>query len=656
MQKIGYSTSTANADGEYTEGNPAAGVDATLIKAAWLNSLQREVVNVIEGAGFELDPNDYSQLLKAVAKVADLGFTPVQQGGGIGQSNNKIYIGWDSARLKATVDDLDLGPLVTDKVLALMTTVSTSDATPGKFLRVGDFGVGATNNAPAVTNANTLPAGGLYRVGGSWTGSVYAGADGRNQGTLIHVVAFTDGSYATQQFQSMNTNEVWTRYKAAGSWSTWVRAWNSENLTQSTEAFAGVSKVATVEQVTTGLDDSTFLTPLKLAQAATTSTTDSTPKKFLRVGDFGVGATTNAPLVTNGNTLSAGGMYRVGSSWAGSVYAGADGRNQGTLIHIVAFTDGSYATQQFQSMNANEVWTRYKAAGNWSTWVRAWNSENLTQSTEAFAGVSKVATVEQVTTGLDDSTFLTPLKLAQAATTSTTDSTPKKFLRVGDFGIGATNNAPVVTNANALSAGGMYRVGSAWTGSIYTGADGRNQGTLTHIIAFPDGSYATQQFQSMNTNEVWSRYKAAGNWSVWVRGWNSENLAVATEGTAGLARKATISEVTGGVDDAAYITPKKNRLGFYFLNAQTGCLFLPTWLGGWAFQWGVFSIGTPGGASQAVSFATPFPSQIFGAWTSVDAAATDQIGTSNRTLSGLTVNKGTADGVARSGFWFAIGA
>ena len=110
------------------------------------------------------------------------------------------------------------------------------------------------------------------------------------------------------------------------------------------------------------------------------------------------------------------------------------------------------------------------------------------------------------------------------------------------------------------------------------------------------------------------------------------------------------------MDDAAYITPKKNRLGFYFLNAQTGCLFLPTWLGGWAFQWGVFSIGTPGGASQAVSFATPFPSQIFGAWTSVDAAATDQIGTSNRTLSGLTVNKGTADGVARSGFYFAIGA
>lgn len=66
MQKISDSTSTANAAGEFTEGNPAAGAAATLIKAAWLNAIQRELVSVITDAGAALNPADNAQLLKAV--------------------------------------------------------------------------------------------------------------------------------------------------------------------------------------------------------------------------------------------------------------------------------------------------------------------------------------------------------------------------------------------------------------------------------------------------------------------------------------------------------------------------------------------------------------------------------------------------------------
>jgi len=36
-------------------------------------------------------------------------FTPVQQGGGIGQGSNKVYIGWSGSGLKVTVDSTDLG-------------------------------------------------------------------------------------------------------------------------------------------------------------------------------------------------------------------------------------------------------------------------------------------------------------------------------------------------------------------------------------------------------------------------------------------------------------------------------------------------------------------------------------------------------------------
>lgn len=49
----------------------------------------------------------------ANSKQANLGFTPVQQGGGAGQKGQKIYIGWSPSGLKAQSDVLDLGNIVT---------------------------------------------------------------------------------------------------------------------------------------------------------------------------------------------------------------------------------------------------------------------------------------------------------------------------------------------------------------------------------------------------------------------------------------------------------------------------------------------------------------------------------------------------------------
>lgn len=51
----------------------------------------------------------------ASSKQPNLGFTPIQQGGGTGQGNNKIYIGWatDASGLKAQADSTNLGNIVT---------------------------------------------------------------------------------------------------------------------------------------------------------------------------------------------------------------------------------------------------------------------------------------------------------------------------------------------------------------------------------------------------------------------------------------------------------------------------------------------------------------------------------------------------------------
>lgn len=51
----------------------------------------------------------------ASSKQPNLGFTPVQQGGGTGQGTNKVYIGWatDASGLKAQADNTNLGNIVT---------------------------------------------------------------------------------------------------------------------------------------------------------------------------------------------------------------------------------------------------------------------------------------------------------------------------------------------------------------------------------------------------------------------------------------------------------------------------------------------------------------------------------------------------------------
>jgi len=214
MQKISDSTSTANAAGEFTEGNPGAGVDATLLKAAWLNAVQRELVNLARGMGAPLDSADDSQVLTAVRAIAAasvagkadkadslagygiaipskeeaeagtdntkpstslrvaqyvakvlkgfqvaLGFVPVQQGGGIGQTSgtaNKISLGWSpEGRLKVTVDSLDLGYVAfTSNLQALVDQIVAKPPSDLDTLQKLAFAVG--NNANFAQDLNAV--------------------------------------------------------------------------------------------------------------------------------------------------------------------------------------------------------------------------------------------------------------------------------------------------------------------------------------------------------------------------------------------------------------------------------------------------------------------------------------------------------------------
>ncbi len=71
MQKIGDVTNTADKNGEFTNGNVAAGIAPTLLDAGWFNTVQRELINAVQGAGIKLDNKNDSQLFAAIKRLID---------------------------------------------------------------------------------------------------------------------------------------------------------------------------------------------------------------------------------------------------------------------------------------------------------------------------------------------------------------------------------------------------------------------------------------------------------------------------------------------------------------------------------------------------------------------------------------------------------
>ena len=108
----------------------------------------------------------------ANSKQANLGFTPVQQGGGTGQGSDKIYIGYSDSGLKAQADTLDLGNVVTtsagctkapsaalaDNATIARNLVVTDDGQTAKFNWAGR----STGQPERVWGGNTAEFGNMY--------------------------------------------------------------------------------------------------------------------------------------------------------------------------------------------------------------------------------------------------------------------------------------------------------------------------------------------------------------------------------------------------------------------------------------------------------------------------------------------------------------
>uniref|UniRef100_UPI0036F2BE39 phage tail protein n=1 Tax=Pseudomonas taiwanensis TaxID=470150 RepID=UPI0036F2BE39 len=71
---------------------------------------------------------------------------------------------------------------------------------------------------------------------------------------------------------------------------------------------------------------------------------------------------------------------------------------------------------------------------------------------------------------------------------------------------------------------------------------------------------------------------------------------------------ATQAETEQGLSDTAVVTPKRLRLGFAASWTSNGYLILPSWLGGFVFQWGTVPASPTGGSQK--NFVIPFPTKF----------------------------------------------
>jgi hypothetical protein len=77
----------ATPENEFTDGNPSTGIEATELIAKWHNTIQREIVNVVEGAGLTLNDGNDGQLLEAIQALLSASgtrFTPLAVSVGAG--------------------------------------------------------------------------------------------------------------------------------------------------------------------------------------------------------------------------------------------------------------------------------------------------------------------------------------------------------------------------------------------------------------------------------------------------------------------------------------------------------------------------------------------------------------------------------------------
>ena len=233
MKKIGDITNTADKNGEFTDGNVAAGTPPTQLMAAWFNSVQREILNVLEQAGIPQSKTKENQLAEAVIELIKIADYATNQdldkkfdkiggvlNGGIqatgiiqttsGQVTAYIPSGF-GVKLDATGDAPSLGARTKSGGWSKH-TLQTKD---GVLMHCGDFGWGGIGNDVSMSESqissllkNNTTVSQIYRnttnstkYSKQWSTCAYF----RSGGTWLHISsAYTSGDVIISSGDSNN--------------------------------------------------------------------------------------------------------------------------------------------------------------------------------------------------------------------------------------------------------------------------------------------------------------------------------------------------------------------------------------------------------------------------------------------------------------------
>lgn len=90
-----YQDESATPAGEFTDGDPLNDIPRSLLRASWLNMVQRELLQLVSDAGIVPSEEDFQQVSQAVARIAHgLNVQTTQNLNGIHQQGKHFLAGW----------------------------------------------------------------------------------------------------------------------------------------------------------------------------------------------------------------------------------------------------------------------------------------------------------------------------------------------------------------------------------------------------------------------------------------------------------------------------------------------------------------------------------------------------------------------------------
>ncbi len=307
MKKIGDITNTADKNGEFTDGNVAAGTPPTQLMGAWFNSVQREILNVLAKAGIPQSATKEDQLAEAITEmVASAGYLPTGYSYSKSESDGRYQPKGDYATNTALNNGLGLkldktGGTVIGKITVKRNGdgINLTPATDGSAFyiqldefdgkRAGYLGFGSSSGAAAniltirndrantqfqiTDNAALINGTRLLFAGESGIGSkaeqitnplldlpnkqsgfylTAAGATGAPTAEYYNYWWISRGSTTYGTVIAVGRRgDIWTNSLSGGAWLGWIASYTTDNTTKDTNGFirTGSATALTTGQV-----------------------------------------------------------------------------------------------------------------------------------------------------------------------------------------------------------------------------------------------------------------------------------------------------------------------------------------------------------------------------------------------------------------------